>query len=204
MGTSSGMVKRLTCLSTRSSIRTVCRESRTSSEGLVEFEPFAKQLAAGDVALRPRDWRCGCCRHCGCAHKDAGVPFLDRLHLWIFSSRQVQELLSDQWYKPGWDKIGESEVNWSVKDWEQWTNQEWEAWWSTRKEWSDEEWEQWYQERTRTIGGEAGGTTNPKSGPTRPGVATVQVMHHHRRPPEPALRVGKAHGMPRYQVGSDK
>eukprot|EP00435_Cladocopium_sp_Y103_P026981 s1595_g6.t1 len=74
-------------------------------------------------------------------------------HSWIDyifglkSSAEVQDLIKDQWFKPGWEAIGESEVRWSVQDWEQWTDEEWNSWWSSRRDWSDEEWEQWYQEQ---------------------------------------------------------
>ncbi|CAE7611046.1 EB1C [Symbiodinium sp. CCMP2456] len=68
-------------------------------------------------------------------------------HTWIEyifglkESPEIQELLSEQWSQPGWERIGDSEVDWTVRRWEAWTDEEWHAWWASRQQWSDEEWE---------------------------------------------------------------
>eukprot|EP00439_Symbiodinium_sp_Y106_P055421 s683_g7.t1 len=72
-------------------------------------------------------------------------------HTWIEyifglkESPEIHELLSEQWSQPGWERIGDSEVDWSVKQWEAWTDEEWHAWWASRQQWSDKEWEEWWQ-----------------------------------------------------------
>eukprot|EP00434_Breviolum_minutum_P005231 symbB.v1.2.004611.t1/scaffold255.1/size249928/1 len=74
-------------------------------------------------------------------------------HSWIEyifglkNSPEAENWMKEQWYKPGWEAIGDSELRWSVQGWEQWTDEEWQNWWSQRREWSDDEWELWYQEQ---------------------------------------------------------
>ncbi|CAE7237719.1 EB1C [Symbiodinium natans] len=60
-------------------------------------------------------------------------------------SPEIQELLANQWHQPGWDRIGDSEVDWTIKQWEAWTDEEWHSWWASRQQWTDEEWEEWWQ-----------------------------------------------------------
>ena len=36
---------------------------------------------------------------------------------------QIQELLSEQWSQPGWERIGDTAVDWTVRRWEAWTDE---------------------------------------------------------------------------------
>lgn len=83
---------------------------------------------------------------------DAMITMLE-YHSWITyitglkKKPEVAQLLEDQWFKSGWEKIGDSEVHWNTSMSEAWTDQEWNEWIASREQWSDEEWEQWWAEQ---------------------------------------------------------
>mmetsp|Transcript_6425 Transcript_6425/g.13173 ORF Transcript_6425/g.13173 Transcript_6425/m.13173 type:complete len:270 (+) Transcript_6425:61-870(+) len=60
---------------------------------------------------------------------------------------QVVQLVEEQASKAGWDRLGDAEVYWGVKSWEQWSDAEWENWWAPRQNWSDGDWEDWWGEQ---------------------------------------------------------
>ena len=63
----------------------------------------------------------------GCSSPLQQVWMQSALVLALLSRRsrlaQIHELLSEQWSQPGWERIGDSEVDWSVKQWEAWTDE---------------------------------------------------------------------------------
>lgn len=79
-------------------------------------------------------------------------------HTWIeyiFNLKKnpdMTKMLDDQYSKPGWDKIGDSEVKWETQDWEKWTDVEWDQWWGKHQEWTDEEWDDWYNSQNNWDG----------------------------------------------------
>ncbi|CAJ1431036.1 unnamed protein product [Effrenium voratum] len=96
---------------------------------------------------------------------DAMTQMLE-YHSWIEyiyglkASPEVQALLEEQWHQPGWDQLGDSELRWQVKRWEQWSQEEWDQWYQDQDDWAyswwDDKYDQWTDKTWGGYGGQAG------------------------------------------------